>query len=257
MITTETKGNRWVVGDIHGCCRSFIRLVEDKIQLNHQDKIFLLGDYIDRGLNSKAVLDYILYLKINGYQVYGLRGNHEDVLLRCFYGSQKGQEHAVGFYELHDSWLWHGGKNTLRSFQSNHAKDIPLPYISFLDSLNYCFSLDDAVLVHAGMNFEANDPFSDVLSMMWAKDFVFNPDKINNRKLIHGHIPIPLYELQKRIDDNNPCIDLDNGCVYTTKIGMGNLVALELNSMSLKIQPNIEQNHNRLRNYISHQVLAS
>ncbi len=62
----------FAVGYIHGCFRSFKTLIEDKIRFNSSDKLILLGDYIDRGTESKEVIDYILRLQQNGFDIIPL-----------------------------------------------------------------------------------------------------------------------------------------------------------------------------------------
>lgn len=53
----------FAIGDIHGCFDSLKELVENKILLTKEDKLVLLGDYIDRGIKSKEVIDYIIDLQ--------------------------------------------------------------------------------------------------------------------------------------------------------------------------------------------------
>lgn len=228
----------WVIADIHGCSESLKRLVEDQIQLGKGDRIYFLGDYIDRGPDSKGVIDYIIQLKQQGYKVSALLGNHEDVLLRC-YEHEITAEKCVGMYELKDSWLYFGGKNTLQSFRLKNLVNFPLHYIEFLKSLPLYLYNEDFVFVHAGLNFSISDPFSDKLSMLWIKDYQVDRAKIGNRRVIHGHVPYTIDEIKKSIDTASS-ISLDNGCVYSRKKGMGNLVALELNSKTLAIQPNVD-----------------
>lgn len=71
----------FAIGDIHGCFDSLKELVENKIQLQKDDKLILLGDYIDRGDKSKEVVDFIIGLLENGFDVIPLMGNHEAMLL--------------------------------------------------------------------------------------------------------------------------------------------------------------------------------
>jgi len=66
------------ISDIHGCARTFQALL-DKIQLSTNDQLYLLGDYIDRGPDSKGVIDTILGLINAGYRVQTLMGNHEKM----------------------------------------------------------------------------------------------------------------------------------------------------------------------------------
>ena len=74
------QARRFAVPDIHGCNKTFQALL-DRIQLTTNDQLFLLGDYIDRGPDSVGVLDTILRLKEEGYSVFPLRGNHEQMLI--------------------------------------------------------------------------------------------------------------------------------------------------------------------------------
>ncbi len=69
------------IGDIHGCIDPFCELVEKKIRIRKEDRIILLGDYIDRGSHSREVIDYILDLRAQGYDIIALTGNHESMML--------------------------------------------------------------------------------------------------------------------------------------------------------------------------------
>ena len=64
---------KFAISDIHGCLKSFEALL-DKIQLSTSDELYILGDYIDRGPDSKGVIDYIWKLEQEGYAVKCLRG---------------------------------------------------------------------------------------------------------------------------------------------------------------------------------------
>ena len=73
----------WVIPDVHGCSKTLRYVVEEMIRLQKEDILFLLGDLIDRGPDSKGVIDYIMGLEARGYNVTTLRGNHEDYLLKA------------------------------------------------------------------------------------------------------------------------------------------------------------------------------
>ncbi len=64
----------FVIGDIHGCSNTFKKLLLAKISIKKTAKIYCIGDYIDRGNNSKAVIDFILKLRKNGFHIHTLRG---------------------------------------------------------------------------------------------------------------------------------------------------------------------------------------
>lgn len=233
------NAKRWVISDIHGCYRSFRTLLEQKVQLTKQDRLFLLGDYIDRGPGSKAVLDYVIWLRQEGYQIETLLGNHEDVMIRC-YENEIRETPQLGYYDLKDSWLYFGGKDTLKSFGVERLVDLPPHYIQLLKAMPFYKSLPDFVLVHAGLNMLISDPFSDKLSMLWAKDFPIDKDKVQNRQIIHGHVPRTLSQIEQDIAQEKTAISIDNGCVYHRKAQMGNLLALELNELRLVVQGNVD-----------------
>ena len=69
--------HRFAISDIHGCAKTFEALL-DRIALSTQGELYLLGDYLDRGPDSKGVLDLIFRLQREGYAVHCLRGNHEQ-----------------------------------------------------------------------------------------------------------------------------------------------------------------------------------
>jgi serine/threonine protein phosphatase 1 len=108
-----------------------------------------------------------------------------------------------------------------------------------MKSLTYFVQMDDFILVHAGLNFEIDDPFADKESMIWTREYNIVPEKIGNRKIIHGHVPVNLELMDMAIKNKSlKFIDLDNGPYIKEKSGFGNLVALELNSMETMIQDN-------------------
>ena len=73
-VEKSTTGRRIAVGDIHGCYNTFESLIEDEIRLKTEDQLFLLGDYIDRGIRNREVLDYIIELKKEGFQNFPFNG---------------------------------------------------------------------------------------------------------------------------------------------------------------------------------------
>ncbi len=74
----------FAIGDIHGCFKPFYELVVNVIDLKKEDRLILLGDYIDRGFQSKEVIDFIIDLKASGFDVTPLMGNHEAMLLEAY-----------------------------------------------------------------------------------------------------------------------------------------------------------------------------
>jgi serine/threonine protein phosphatase 1 len=99
---------RYAIGDIHGCARTFKKLVEEVIKFTTADTLYLLGDYIDRGPCSKGVLDYLLQIRDLGYNFRPIRGNHEQLLLD-----------ALTDTEARQIWYGNGGWATMHEFGSD------------------------------------------------------------------------------------------------------------------------------------------
>lgn len=82
FVERENGARRLVISDIHGCLKTFRVLIE-KVIPEKYDQIFILGDYIDRGPLSAGVLAYIMNRRSDGYNLFLLRGNHEENLLNA------------------------------------------------------------------------------------------------------------------------------------------------------------------------------
>ena len=221
------------ISDIHGCARTFRTLIEDKVHLKLSDELYLLGDYIDRGPDSKGVIDYILRLKALGHTVHCLKGNHEDMMIAGIHNLQTRR-----------NWMTHGGHTTMDSFDADTLQDIPQKYWNFLDSLEYYRTVDQYILVHAGLNFDAIDPLKDTQSMMWVRwwEDKVNWDWLGDRVIVHGHTPTEMqeiiYSLKYTIDVQ--IIDIDAGCYAIHETGMGNLCALDLTHKKIYFCPNLD-----------------
>ncbi|MCX6243646.1 MAG: metallophosphoesterase [Bacteroidetes bacterium] len=232
---------QWVIPDIHGCVNTLKALIEEQIKPTRYDELYFLGDYIDRGPNSKAVIDYIRNLQKDEYSVKPLKGNHEDFVVELYDAEHKSKN--PWFFHFANrkkkSWSAIGGRHTLKSFRVKSVKDIPHDYIEWMRNLDYYVILENFVLVHAGLNFSVDDPFEDKRSMLWLRDYKIIPEMINNRKIIHGHVPVNLQLIDLSIKSNiYKFIDLDNGPYISGTNGFGYLVALELSEMRMVIQDN-------------------
>ncbi len=234
---------RWVIPDIHGCSKTLKGLVNNLINPTRNDELYFLGDYVDRGADSKGVIDFIRNLKNDGYNVTALKGNHEDFMVELYDAEKQARNtwwHRLGDRK-HKVWMEIGGKATLSSFGVTHVRDVPVDYIEWMRGLKYYILLDKFVLVHAGLNFKNEDPFEDQRAMLWLREYEIQPEKIGRRKIIHGHVPVNMELIMLAVRNKiYKFIDLDNGPYMSGKEGFGNLVALELESMEMVIQNNLD-----------------
>lgn len=230
--------NRWIIPDVHGNAKTLKALVK-KIGLTAKDELYLLGDYINRGPRSKQVLKFIMGLQEQGYQVHPIRGNHEEYMLNAYKEAKKGDVALLSAALF--VWLRQGGIATMNSFGAKKVSDIPTKYYKFLKKLPYYYELEDAILVHAGLNFTVKNPLDDKHSMVWRRKFTVKPDKINGKLLIHGHTIMSYSTISKTVKSKKSLsIGLDNGIYLKNKSDYGSLMALELNTRKLLKQKNID-----------------
>lgn len=226
-IEKPESGTRWVIPDIHGCYDTLLALL-DQISINRKDQLFLLGDLVDRGLNSAKVLDHIMQLMLEGYQVYCLRGNHEQMILDAQAGDKFTRRIIYGQFNSADLL--------------NEKGELIKKYKEFMTNLPYYFELDHFLLVHAGFDFDSPSPFENYHEMIWIRYFQVDSDLTKNKIVIHGHTPKVIEEIQNAVTNRANIIPLDNGCVHMAIYkGMGKLLAFNLDSFELIEQDNIEQ----------------
>ncbi|MDR0969766.1 MAG: metallophosphoesterase [Lentimicrobiaceae bacterium] len=234
---------QWVIPDIHGYKKTLQTLIEEQLVPSRSDTLFFLGDLIDRGPDSKGVIDYLMHLEEQGYDIQVLRGNHEDCCLEAWKAAHK-KKSFFSFNKTPEQRQWEavGGLKTLESFGVKLAQQIPEHYIDWIAKTKFYIELDNYILVHAGMNFKIENPFEDTFSMLWIGDFVVDPKKINGKKIIHGHVPVSLEMIEIiRNSPNYHFISLDNCVYHTNKAGYGNLLAFNIETNEIYIQANVDE----------------
>ena len=214
---------RYAIADIHGCYKTFKALIK-KLDIKESDHLYLLGDYVDRGPDSKGVLDTIKELSCK-CKVVALMGNHEDMWLSASI--------KTGYPTKCDAmWIENGGKATLKSFSGID----PTPYLSDIGKLPKFFELDDFYLVHAEFDFSLPDPFAKAGedSMLWGRGKPY----LGGKPVICGHTPLPIEQIKEGLKTNK--INIDNGCCYLNCIGQGHLLAYGLDNGQLYRKQNID-----------------
>ena len=216
------KKRLFAIGDIHGCFESLRNLIENKIKLKRSDKLILLGDYIDRGPQSKEVVDFIIELQSKGYDIVTLMGNHEAMLIDAMENEKNLSK-----------WIHNGGGRTLMSFDLESLKDLGQQNISFFKGLILYYAFDNFLFVHAGFNDLIDNPFSDKITMLWSRNTFYKHPLLIDKIIVHGHTPISINHCQELVTTRKQRINIDTGCVYSDIEGLGFLTALELFSYKL------------------------
>lgn len=256
--------SRYCISDIHGCLKTFDALLKE-IKFKKTDKLYIIGDMIDRGSDSAGVIQRILDLRSGGYSIECLMGNHELMLL------ESAKLPGVDCYTSDAAALWarNGSISTLKSYDiqpkdyDNFWECIPQSHRDFFKSLKYFKKLKNYILVHAGLKFEI-DTFMELIyglpklppitnplkqtseyDMVWARYVKVKPELMGGRILITGHTPLPLFDSifpMQLLAKENLHIIIDSGCWYAENSdeGFGYLVALNLDNLELFWSKNCE-----------------
>ncbi|MCH2214098.1 MAG: metallophosphoesterase [Flavobacteriales bacterium] len=217
-------GRRLVTTDIHGSYQTFMKLIK-KIKLSKSDQLFILGDFINRAPYSIFVIEHICELLVKGYQIFPLRGNHEQLVLDFALDDQNKLKAM-----------------TERQYSKHLLKKDRLPKttIEFFETLPFYYELEDYYLVHAGFDTGLKKPLKGWKEMLWIRSMNYNSKQLKDKTVIHGHVPTPLPLIEEQIVSKSPEIALDNGCIRAGVYHFGNLVCLDLDSREYLVQKNID-----------------
>ncbi len=164
------------IGDIHGCSVALSRLLE-MIQPASDDTIVGLGDYVDRGVNSAAVLESLVEL-VGKCRFVPLIGNHEVMMFRALRDPREV-----------DFWFTHGGDRTLASYGGRVA-NVPQHHRTFLGHCLRYFETPTHIFVHASYVPDVpmqNQP-DEVIFWEHINEFVPSPH-ISGKTFVVGHTP--------------------------------------------------------------------
>ena len=211
----------YVIGDIHGRLDLLNGLI-DKIHLDLQNTptadavTVTLGDYIDRGPNSRGVIDCLMQNPF-GMTYVPLKGNHEE-LLETFL-----DDPSVG-----KNWCRLGGLETLHSYRVpvsqlmlgkgyEEAADLlratlPTEHREFISSLNFSASSSSFFLCHAGVRPGVPLERQDAHDLLWIRDEFLNSRVNFGKRVVHGHTPTE----QPEVLPNR--INIDTGAFVTGRL---------------------------------------
>ena len=217
---TTPSGRVFAIGDIHGCAGELETLLTG-LALTAGDTLIFVGDYIDRGPDSRAVVDLMLDVqrRTELTSVF-LKGNHEDMYLA--YLGRPGHWGEV--------WLSNGGRHALVSYGLHPDASpvevldaLPERHLRFFEELATFHITGSHLVVHAGVRPDRRWTEQDEEDLLWIReDFISRPHALP-QTVVFGHTP------QRTVLVDLPYkVGIDTGCVYG-----GMLTALELGSQEL------------------------
>lgn len=209
----------YAIGDIHGR-RDLLQELHNAIEADGRDSalqktIVYLGDYIDRGLESRQVIDLLLTSPDDGVQRIFLLGNHEAMLL-AFLQNARGAS----------AWLSYGGDATLHSYgiAPPTAADGPAglemaqralnerlspEHLAFYENLQLCHQRGDYFFVHAGVR--PGTPLNQQIQedMIWIRKKFLNARDDFSKIIVHGH------SIRTQVEERPNRIGIDTGAYMT------------------------------------------
>jgi len=228
------EGQRiYAIGDIHGRADLLSNLIDlidqDSAGYEGDASIVFLGDYIDRGFQSRQVIDTILSGRLSNYDVYCLKGNHEEAMLQF-----------IADPEFGPRWASYGGRETLVSYgvrpprnqtrledwrdvHASMVSSLPTEHEQFLMQLLPSVRIGRYGFVHAGLR--PGIPFDqqDERDLYWIREEFLNDTKPLDVIVVHGHTPVdkPFWDSRR--------INVDTGAYISGRL---TAVRLEANTVA-------------------------
>lgn len=214
----------YAVGDLHGRL-DLLTAAHDRIRADvvsappgTMPYIVYLGDYVDRGADSRGVLDALIGAPLPGFRSVHLMGNHDQQFLKFLDDPTDG-----------GGWLKHGGAATVYSYGVRVDEDLPGPqkmreihsrlvervpgaHRAFLAGLQTSFEIGDFLFVHAGV--DPRRPLDRQRSddLLWMRDPFLDWEDALARVVVHGHT------VTAKPDVRTHRIGIDTGAVYTNRL---------------------------------------
>jgi serine/threonine protein phosphatase 1 len=191
---TLPPGQRvYAIGDIHGCLDRLAvvheQIAEDLATRPVDESVLVhLGDYVDRGLDSAQVVDWLSGgAPVPVERIVNLMGNHEDMMLQALTGTDK---------EANSTWLANGGADSLLSWEISRkvapaewAGLIPAEHQTFLRELKINFRFGQYFFVHAGIRPGVPLDKQEKQDMLWIREPFLSWKHSLDVVVVHGHTP--------------------------------------------------------------------
>ena len=214
----------YAVGDIHGrfdLLRGLLEQIEadatEQVEARQRTLVFL-GDYVDRGPDSKSVVQALIAGPPQGFEAHWLKGNHEAILLNFLEDARH--------LEL---WLMNGGQATMQSYgvdtealaregagpetwRSAFAEALPQSHLRFFRNLKLSVGFGDYLFVHAGVRPGISLTAQTEQDLVWIRTPFLDHTSSFGKIVVHGHTPAHLPDVRSNR------IGIDTGAVFTDRL---------------------------------------
>ena len=202
LKTNTTVGPVYAIGDIHGQLAELHRVMNLIEQDGGKDaKIVFLGDYTDRGPDSRCVIDLLIEGKNSGRNWTFIKGNHDHMFELFMQSPPQHDPYLVTErYWLHPRL---GGNTTLASYGVTSAPRarlidthtealaaVPETHVDFLKSLVLFHEHEDLFLCHAGIRPEVPLDAQALEDLIWIRQEFHDYTDPHPKLIVHGHTPV-------------------------------------------------------------------
>ncbi|MEM9549598.1 MAG: metallophosphoesterase family protein [Pseudomonadota bacterium] len=210
----------YAIGDIHGYSDQF-DLAIDLIGMDGgQDALVVfLGDYVDRGPDSRGVIDRLVDGMAQGRNWITLKGNHDRMFQWFMESPPRHDAHLlVGYHWFHEAL---GGIATLQSYdiavvdrmrlkdlRSQAAETVPQSHVSFLNALPLTYETESLFFAHAGIRPGVPLHAQDEEDLVWIRTEFHDYARPHPKLIVHGHTPV------ERATHYGNRVNLDSGAGY-------------------------------------------
>ncbi|MDB5706273.1 MAG: serine/threonine protein phosphatase [Sphingomonas bacterium] len=200
----------YAIGDVHGRLDLLERMIatidrDRRDSPRARDYLILLGDLIDRGPDSRGVVEFLMNLPADGMRIVFLMGNHEEMMLRVL-GDEPEALHqwlTYGGYEFAQSYGVEVGRLAVLSPVDAAEKirgAIPRSHIAFIEGFADSFTFGDYLFVHAGLRPGKSLAEQDTHDLRWIREEFLDDTSDHGCMVVHGHtISAEPEELENRI----------------------------------------------------------
>lgn len=234
------KQRLYCIGDIHGrydLLQALHALIlEDSKNYSHPVTVVYIGDYIDRGPQSKEVIDYLLSNPFPLFQSVYLMGNHEQVLLEFLFSTNSQRAGA---------WFSFGGLSTLTSYgvqiqgiphagvineiRKEFKQKIPNNHVQFFQQMKACYEKGGYYFAHAGVKPKVPLVRQKEQDLLWIREDFLENELFHGKIIVHGH------SITKEPVVRNNRIGIDTGAYHSGRLTCLVLEATEQRFISTEV----------------------
>ncbi len=173
--------NLYAIGDVHGQLHMLDALAR-RVPFREDDEIVFLGDFIDRGPDSRGVVEFLMEFRRKYPKTVCLRGNHEDMFLDYLAGG--------GIYHP-DVYAMNGGLETLRGYGLDRQGKVRLPPLhrEFFNALVWMHETRGFIFAHAGLRPGVPINQQEQMDLVWIREEFIEAEHDFGKPVVFGHTP--------------------------------------------------------------------